>query len=399
MDAGGTGRPVFDGVQALLTSIRELSRRPNFYTRGSEKGVRGDQPLPIICLQGTPVGNEFMDALNARLDEPDERQIPHVLVDVETAQESAKARWASGVHDFPLIPLLDELSAGISGKKIRGHRSLTQFNRYRLANWLTGQQLEPSEEKRGRAKIVQLLRAWVNRDPVVDPETTHDVVQAVPVGNVGVRAAIVACRFALSRWLSERVPGLRQERRWFMRQPFMVPQHSAGFLGFAERLTAGYRSSENDDQVRKLLVHAFLEDLRHKYRRPWFRAFPNRKGSRHTAYFVLLLQNVSEENGGWEFLTLLNAVRNETGEPDPLLVVASSDDQARLSAAFQATGPYAAANIESALARWRETLPTQRQLLAENARYLPIVLPAKTTAPADVHQLAPGDQNPVGRLR
>ena len=52
-----------------------------------------------------------------------------------------------------------------------------------------------------------------------------------------------------------------------MRQQYLAPRQSVTFLGFAERLTAGWRDGEQPAQVDKLLLHAFLEDLRQAYRR------------------------------------------------------------------------------------------------------------------------------------
>ena len=62
--------------------------------------------------------------------------------------------------------------------------------------------------------------------------------------------------------VSGRVPGFGGQYRWFMRQQYLAPVQSVNFFGLAERLTAGVRQPEDTDQIDKLLVHAFLQDLR-----------------------------------------------------------------------------------------------------------------------------------------
>ncbi|MGH3773943.1 MAG: hypothetical protein ACRDRW_21550 [Pseudonocardiaceae bacterium] len=52
-----------------------------------------------------------------------------------------------------------------------------------------------------------------------------------------------------------------------MGQRYLAPLQSVNFLGFAERLTKGVREPEDSGQIDKLLVHAFLQDLRQAYRR------------------------------------------------------------------------------------------------------------------------------------
>ena len=180
-------------------------------------------------------------------------------------------------------------------------------------------------------------------------------------------------------WGRDRVPGLGRERRWFMGQPYMVPRHSQDFFGFAERLTGERRDSESPDQVRKLLVHAFLEDLRVAYRRTRWGFLPRRRGLRRTTHVTVLLDDV-DAPGGWELLRLVNEVRNETGELDPLLIITTSGERpASLTEPRVLTRPSVA---EAALTEWKGRLPKRRQLLAEDARYLFVTLPAAASPEA-----------------
>src|SRR5206468_5413820 len=96
--------------------------------------------------------------------------------------------------------------------------------------------------------------------------------------------SLLGVRYQLLSWLlrrlvpqavfslavSGRIPRIGRKYRWFMCQQYLAPAQSVTFPGFAERLTVGIRNDEPPDQIDKLLLHAFLEDLRQAYlRRPW----------------------------------------------------------------------------------------------------------------------------------
>jgi hypothetical protein len=132
------------------------------------------------------------------------------------------------------------------------------------------------------------------------------------------------------------------------------------------------------DEIKQLLVHAFLEDLREAYRR---RLFPFRSRRwRRTAHTVVLLDNITEANGGWELLRLLNDVRNETGDPDPLLVIAASNEP---PPDFGETGlPLVKPDrVTYALERWQQDLPGRRQKKERFARYISISLDPAGSGP------------------
>jgi hypothetical protein len=383
--SGRTTGPVFAGVHALLTMIRDLSARPRFFPKPADQDLWGDRPLPLVCLRRAAGPTRLLAALSEQLD----WTVPHVLLDVGAAEQRSRQRWEvnESKRQAPLLPLLDELSRELA-KKSFGARRLTRFDRYRLADWLTGHEVPPARGRDDRAEMAQLLRRWIggHEQPNLAP-----VVDAAPgwPAKLVMGFALWAWRKVGYRWATERVPGLGRETRWFMRQQFMVPRHSVGFLGFAERLTVGRRESENEEQLKRLLVHAFLEDLRAAYRRRRFRMLPLRSGWRRTAYLTILLDNVTADNGGWELLRLVNAVRNETGEIDPLLIVVESDEEPPLDEPLR---PVLPAHTPGALERWQRTLPSRRQLLADNARYLLVTLPAALEG-KETDALAPEDRN------
>ncbi|WJK42863.1 hypothetical protein O7608_11000 [Solwaraspora sp. WMMA2056] len=398
-----TARPRFAGVHRLLSLIRQLAARPPFTHRAPDLQVRGDEPLPLVCLVGREAPDRFLTALESTLGDASPR-IPHALVDADTAGTRSAARWglsgedpaaAAAAREPPLLPLLDELSFRLAADSFGAGR-LTRFDHYRLADWLSGHRLPPARGRDDRSAVLALLRTWSGRAPQpvgaagTDPSVSVAEVASGVWTRLGLWLLMWVGQGAFRRWLSQRPAGLGREARWFMRrQPYMVPRHSTDFLGFAERLTLDRRSFENAEQVKKLLVHAFLEDLRAAYRRRRWRWFPRRSGWRRTAYVTVLVSNATDDNGGWELLRLINAVRNETGELDPLLVVAACDRPPDRSGGTDGR-PMPAHDADRALQLWRRGLPHRRQLLATDARYLVLDLP-EPVPPGRVGALAADD--------
>ncbi|MDQ0378979.1 type 1 periplasmic-binding domain-containing protein [Amycolatopsis thermophila] len=361
---------MFEGAHALVDLVRTLYRRPGLSKRDPELRVRGDVPLPLVCLLRRPGSPRFLPRLGAQLD-LELRQVPHAYLDADAVRTTA------------ILPLLEELHDRLGADAFgRGH--LKRFDHYRLVTWLTERPL-PRPEGKGDRPVVRMLRDWSGQRA---PGGADAAVDQVPAGGWSKLVLSIAwwiVRYFGFRWGRHRVPGLGRESRWFMRQPFMVPRHSADFLGFAERLTRDRLGSENPEQLKKLLVHAFLQDLRDAYRRRRLRFLPRRRGWRRTAYVTVLLDNVTEANGGWELLRLINEVRNETGDLDPLLIVTASDERPPPPAESGA-GIEPADRATRAWASWKRRLPGRRQMLARDARYLFIDLPratAKARLPED----------------
>ncbi|WP_228122646.1 ABC transporter substrate-binding protein [Saccharothrix syringae] len=356
--------PVFPGIDDLLTLVRNLVRRPRLFERDPDLDVRGDLPLPLVCLVREPGADGFLARLDRALDAKLPK-VPHVLVDVDRV----------GEHPDAVLPLLHELHVALRHQQL-GRNPLRRFDHYELAHHLTGVRLPPRQVKR-EEPVETVLRAWSGGSPLSGPA-------AEVVDKAGERAQLLialakfAGRLVGLYWGRDRIPGLGRERRWFMGQPYMVPRHSQDFLGFAARLTRDRRDFENPEQVRKLLVHAFLEDLRIAYRRTRLRFLPRRRGLRRTAHVTALLDNV-DGPGGWELLRLVNEVRNETGQLDPLLIITTSRGQPALLG--EPPGPNKPNVAKLALTAWKGRLPRRRQLLAEDARYLFVTLPA--TVPPD----------------
>ncbi|MFI6223447.1 ABC transporter substrate-binding protein [Nocardia salmonicida] len=216
------------------------------------------------------------------------------------------------------LPIVQHLVAGFAADDTA--MGAIKFPRYRTADWLTRQRVTSDESEAPdelRRRLPKLLRSG-------SPTSRSDTAEGVAGDTIsrvvfGVLALWPVLRLWL--WVSGRIPGMSKVTRWFLHQRYLAPELSGSFLGFASRLTASHRVDENEEQVAKLLVHAFLEDLRDAYRRRIWRP----SSWRRTAYPVALLGGLAEGSDGARILTWINEIRNETGLFDPLVVVALRD--------------------------------------------------------------------------
>ncbi|WP_220189070.1 hypothetical protein [Streptomyces phytophilus] len=159
---------------------------------------------------------------------------------------------------------------------------------------------------------------------------------------------------------------LGSEYRWLLRQPYMAPADPGTFAGFALRLTQLRWAREDPAQVTKVMINAFLEDLRIAYaRRPW-----RQRAHQRTAYPVAFLTGLTPENGGPDLVQAFVEVRNETGAFDPLLLLTTSangvHEQGRVRSLTDELGPYEA---------WCERLRTAGRGRDAGFWYLPLRTP------------------------
>ncbi|MGL5809270.1 MAG: hypothetical protein ACRCYQ_04935, partial [Nocardioides sp.] len=369
------GEPVFNGVSAVLDVLGDLVDRPRWqWRRPAEGEYRGDRPLPLLCLTCPSSGEDLLRSVEARLDDASPDKIPYAAIRMTEPPVGRRGRGGTEAPETSLVPLLDEIHDQLSANRF-GTGRIVRFRHYRLASWLTRQTIPPVRGRREQVDIADTLREWHSHGP---PASVSPYAEAPWWARV-VLALLVAwnrpLRFRLwaSAW-----PLVSSEPRWFMKkQPFMVPAHATSFFGFAERLTTSARDKEKPDQIKKLLVHAFLQDLRAVYRPRRLRV----RRWRRTAYPVVLLGGITEANGGWEFLRLINDVRNERGDLDPLLVVAES---ARPPQWVEGpVEPASADQIRDALQRWYRNLPAQRQRLEPDARFLFVRVPGPAVEPGE----------------
>ncbi|RBO88339.1 ABC transporter substrate-binding protein [Nocardia puris] len=278
-------------------------------------------PRPIVELTGPGAHNGLLVELYRWLGESGGRRA------------TPRARVDLNAPDLPPDALAPDPNA--AGEELRGHclpivqrlvegfstddtnMGPIKFPRYRTADWLTRQRVTNDETEAAvelRSRLPRLLRSG----SFTDRSDTAEGVSGDAISRLvfGVLALWPVLRLWL--WISGRIPGMSKVTHWFMHQRYMAPELSDSFLGFATRLTATRRSDENEDQVAKLLVHAFLEDLRDAYRKRLWRP----SGWRRTAYPVALLGVVEEAGDGMRLLRRINDIRNETGHDDPLVVIA-----------------------------------------------------------------------------
>lgn len=169
--------------------------------------------------------------------------------------------------------------------------------------------------------------------------------------------------------ISGRMPMLSGPYRWFLRQPDLAPDLSGTFPRFACRLTETEWPGEDLESLVLLMVNAFLEDLRRAYRLPFWKLWR----ARRTTYAVLLLDNITAANGGYQLLESINDVRNQTGTFDPLLVVSAGADVPPDDRHTYRDRPRDdAAGAANAYRSWQNALLTDRRRRKDITWYLPI---------------------------
>jgi ABC-type branched-subunit amino acid transport system substrate-binding protein len=336
----------------VLALISQLLRRP----------ARTDRRLPLIWLNGGGDGTRVLGALVAQLTPPVRYRVPHAYVDM-TKQDAPR----------DIRQLLRMVCMQLAAPRFGSER--LSFRHYELVDWLMGRDLS-GEASGDRARAVVALLRGRHR-----PFRRHN-------DGFDSNAFDLGPSYRLLIWLirrvmpemffrtvvSGRIPGFGRRYRWFMRQQYLAPLQSVNFPGFAERLTVGVRQYEDIDQVDKLLVHAFLQDLRRAYARRL-----RLEGWRRTTYPVALIDKASEGSAGYRLMQLVNDVRNETGQSDQLLVVCASEQvpqaPAKANVAESDSGKLLSgdpAYADEDYRKWAKKLPGSRRARVDTAWYLPI---------------------------
>ncbi|WP_067841609.1 hypothetical protein [Nocardia lijiangensis] len=311
-------------VPKLLELLRALEV-PDAKPRVFRTLLRRRRPLPrpVVGLVGAGAGGALLVEIYRWLGESGGRRAtPRARVDLQadlppdalTPDPNATGEEIQG-H---CLPILQRLVEGFSGDDTA--MGPIKFPRYRTADWLTRQRVTSDETEATvelRSRLPRLLRSG-------SPADRSDTAEGVSGDTIsrlvfGVLALWPVLRLWL--WVSGRIPGMSKVTRWFMRQRYLAPEYSDSFLGFATRLTASRRGDENEEQVAKLLVHAFLEDMRDAYRKRLWRP----SSWRRTAYPVALLGGVERNGAAKRLICWINDIRNETGHSDPLVVLACLD--------------------------------------------------------------------------
>ncbi|GGX33641.1 ABC transporter substrate-binding protein [Streptomyces noursei] len=312
--------PVFHGAGHLLRLIADLVRRPR--RRECPEPVRhrgvaqGREGLPVICLIAGEDHAQLARGISYFLGHADPRRVPHCLHDLGAEPSPADPESVEAVRRT-----LERLAQGFA-RSVNGADGRVRFRRFGLVNWLvqTGASSDPDDagdvEGTDHSLLQRLREREFRRRRVFGLLRAPETELAVD-GHVPWWVWLFALHLFPLAWFRVR-RGLGREYRWLLNQPYLAPRDPGTFLGFTERLTVPHNQVEDPEQLRKLMVNAFLEDLRTAFRRrPW-----RPRSSRRTAYCVALLDGVDADNCGHPLLRTVIDVRNETGAFDPLLVIA-----------------------------------------------------------------------------
>ncbi|MGW9042959.1 hypothetical protein ACWGQL_10450 [Streptomyces lydicus] len=370
--------PVFRGAGHLLRLTADLVRRPR--RRECPEPVRhrgvaqGREGLPVVCLVAGDDHTRLAKGISYFLSHADPRRVPHVLHDLESGPGPAAPAPPDSVE--AVRRTLERLAQGFA-LGVNGSDGRVRFRRFGLVNWLTqvGAGGGPSHHGDVEGNDHSLLAALREREfrrrrlfgLLRSPETELAVDGKVPWW-VWLFAVHV---FPLA-WFRVR-RGLGCAYRWLLNQPYLAPRDPGTFTGFAERLTTPHNQVEDPEQLRKLMVNAFLEDLRVAFRRRFWRP----RTARRTAYCVALLDGVGPGNCGYPLLRTIIDVRNETGAFDPLLVIAcGAEPPAEGSGVREDWGHRSLWELTDRLyGGWRETFLHQGRARNRAPWYLPVSIP------------------------
>ena len=323
-----TGSSGPDG-RATVELLRKLTQRP----RVRDAPLSTSNPvikslhrgLPIVFLERPEDNGELTRALASYLDTAVPRRVPEVLKFFGPGTVPATTATAALDEVEAVARILHTISQELtSGRNSSGGR--IRFSRFGLVRWLIGQARDPDDQDEWHV----VLRSRMRRRDLRRSRLLGKVNEAAPeLGGLADQAVPGLgrfVRFVPPLWFllrkSGRIPGIGQEYRWLLRQPYLAPRDPGTVLGFAERLTLEQRALEDPEQILRLLVRAFLSDVSRAYRRsPWHLG-----GFRRTTYPVVFLDGVAATNHGFRLMQLINDVRNESGDFDPLVFVGTGEN-------------------------------------------------------------------------
>ncbi|GLZ43633.1 hypothetical protein [Actinokineospora sp. NBRC 105648] len=374
------GDPVFRGLDTLLTVLRTLMDRPRalradqkpYPSERTRRGHSWERALPVMCLIGGQ-GTRWAKALDDRLGRASPPKVLYVTLDVDEVARDQRPAEVTAASSDPgsarprVLPLLTALSKQLAADRF-GNQRVRGFRTFQLVEWLARQPARTNDTADSRTA---LLRTWHRARSTSGAEATEPIRVTGPGG-------VVFTPSAIARWLRfQWWVRLGRERSWLMGQPFLLPGNSESFAGFAEWLVEASHRDDARDELGLLMVHAFLQDLRREFGTGTWRL---RRG-RRTAHVLVLLTGVSEHNGGWDLLRLINDVRNRSTEPDPVLVVATAEALPPGRGAGEDIEPVH--RLHSVLTDWARRLPEQRQFLHRDARFVVVRMPPADDGPEE----------------
>lgn len=385
--------PVFDGADRVFKLIGALYQRPRFGDRPrhldetdgewrqpvDRRERSGRKGLPMVCLV-RPDGHEtLLRSIDKLLEAAKPHGVRHAYIPL-TDDSSTKSSCTEfdplttkGVEDIRKI-LQDARNSLINSPKVRGSR--LRFPLFTLTVWLMSYELKADDPNQDRTLLKEIQRLGINQRFHAGLQTIDDKLPddkwwwKVPLWILRM-LTILTFRIAVTG----QVPILSGQYRWFLLQPHLAPEMSGTFVRFAGRLTKGEWAKEAPEYVARLLVNAFLEDLRRGYRLfPW-----QVWRKRRMTYPALLLDNITMTNGGYTVLRLINDIRNQVGRFDPLLVISASRNAPPDAGRDPERPKYVAANSQNGYRAWQNALLADRRARRDNAWYLPIRIPGSPT--------------------
>ncbi|WP_067130178.1 ABC transporter substrate-binding protein [Microtetraspora malaysiensis] len=341
-------------------AIEQLVRRPWFW--------RADQPLPIIVVTG-PDGGAAEAA--ARLAAPFQDVVPHAsaesgeygtLYDLVAALAGEHGQLGKPVPGsflppprFPLVQFV------LWARRQRDDRPADDDARDGAG--AAGRWPPAPHSRTGQDEFKERVKAWRrarfggdrNRRTAADfigrAATTW-----VPLGTLAVWLAggasdlvglipwALGILVALSGTALQAVLSIRGSffNGWFRRQPYLTRRRFERLPRYALRL-----ANASDDEIDRLLIHAFCQDLRQAYQR-WIIPWPSWGRG---LYGMLLLEARRSGEPTERFLRILEETTEETGLPAPILVIAALPDE--LKDERRSAAPADLARLPALVKGWR----------------------------------------------
>lgn len=350
------GELLFPGNSELVGTLAKL------YAQSG-----GRQDLPLVCLVRGREAPEILPALSRRVRGGLVAQ--HTLRGpTEIDPASTEPLPPTTVRDvFMVRALLAELAGKLGGPRQGRRAQIRRFRRFALVSFLMRQSYKRAgmdDDADTRERYVRRVLRGRSRFQIA--KIPNDL--EVPAW---LRAVTIASTALLYRArISGRVLLLSGYYRWFVRRDSLAPPNSGGFPSVAVELTKDAWPNQPHAML-LFLVNSFIEDIRAEYRRPFRRYF----GARRTSNCLLMISNISRDNGGYQLLRAINSIRNVPTLDDPLLVVteswlvppfAESPDDGRVEPADKAP---------DALASWCKNIAEKRRNKAAVAWFLRLRIP------------------------
>jgi hypothetical protein len=401
------------GLGQLVTVLKMVVVRPRFGEAPPRKQAgrftRRRGGLPMLCLVREPNQEVVLSQLSEYLMRAWPRRVPYVHYSFPPVEPRDPANGAElpvvteeqvNVVASVLLAVAQDLSSAQNSTYGR-----FRFRRFHLVYWLMKGSFQGDSSRRDEVLQERLLEQMRERD--LSRRKNKALLQAAEQGVLPHLSwwAQLAIRIAPSVWfrmrLSRFVPFVGSEYRWMLHQPYLAPRDPGTVVGFAERIASAlvdveaapragtHVRREDPEELLRLLVNAFLEDVRRLYRRPFWHP----SGARRTVYPVVLVDNISRRNGGYLLFKTINEVRNGTGVFDPVVFISGSHrvpPRAREREDSSEPGEKAwwVAESEGAYSDWCDRFRSSSRKREPAAWYLSIKIPEAVPEQPDAPPLA-----------